>query len=176
MAGSVIQVVFHPDPYHNPNNESLEQYLDRLFAEFKKDLIESGRTWPVNGMPLSFRRNDEVDGRHQSFWHCVSEEPNGGDDRVVEFERCVRLKWIGRILDDFTENYPGQGNLTCWWNSPRPGESSRVLIALKDFSYVVLVDTRPKFGLFVTAYPVNRGGRKKSFEKGYKQAWGILSN
>ncbi|MFF5022070.1 hypothetical protein [Micrococcus luteus] len=161
------------DPYHDPKIETLDQYLDRLYANFRADLIEAGRIWPVNGEPLSFRRHDEVDGRHQAFWHCVSEQSNGAMDRVVEPERCIRLAWIGQLLDDFTAHYPNQGVLTCWWHSPRPGEANRVVIATRDFAYVVFVDTRPTYGLFVSAYPVNRSGRKKSFEKSYKQAMGL---
>ncbi len=155
------------DAYYDPQRETVDQYLDRLYATFKATLIEAGRPWPVNGTRLSFRRHDEVDGRHQAFWHCVSETPNGGTERVIEPERCIRLSWIPPILDDFAANYPAQGSMTCWWNSQRPGESGRVVIALRDFSYVVFVDTRSDYGLFVTAYPVNRTGRRKSFEKSY---------
>lgn len=94
-----------PDPF-NPSGEPLDSYLDKLFQQFLSDLVQQRLPWQPSECNVAFRRYEEIDGRHASFWHLVTGGSSTEIERAVEPERCRRLSWIRPMIEAFNQDYP----------------------------------------------------------------------
>lgn len=163
---------FELTPHFSGMAYAFDQYLDAIYLKFKQDMIDSRASWPPNGSLVSCRRHEEVDGRHGGFWHIVSDGNENDADRSVNYGRCQRVHWVRPMLDEFAQIYPNAGTQSIrWWVSDRSLSKPRYLIALSDFSYVVMVDERDGYAVLVTAYPIEYSGRRKKFEKEHDKYW-----
>lgn len=126
--------------------------------------------WPADGKRFAIKRQPEVDGQCHTFWHIVTE---GSDEasRVIVPERCERVGWPRLILDEYAATYPARSSARIvWWKTARSGQT-RVVIALADFSYVVVIDERADYVLLWTAYPVEYQSRRKKLRAEFEAYW-----
>lgn len=155
-----------------PTPEPYSSYFDNLYDFFQTQILDASLTWTPGQHLISFRRNPEAFGRHESFWHAVSGEHIGSADRIPEPERCKRLSWIRHMIEEFNCIYPeNNSTLIKWWVSDRNRTRPRYMIAVADFSYVVIVEQRPTYAIFVTAFFVERPRRRKKFEREHDDFW-----
>lgn len=160
-----------PDYSYDPQSTNEVQYLDTLYSIFLNDLVHAGLRWRPTGLPLSLRRQPEIDGRHAVFWHIVSGGSNIEENRTLDLDRCARLKWVRSIIDQFNSGFPDEKNV-CWWKSPDPRwRGSRYGIATLDFDYVIFIDERPSYALLVSAYYVERERRRLKFKREHDEYW-----
>lgn len=139
-------------------------YEDALYEHFRQDFIESepafpGRTWAV-------KRHPESKGKACTFWHIVS-EGSDEDERLPDLRRCERIRWPRPMIDAHA-----QPSVRIWRNTRR--RSNRVLIALHDFSYVVVLEDRRKYIMLWTAYHVEHAWQRQQMQKEYRAAGGRL--
>lgn len=105
----------------------------------------------------------EEDGRLRSFWHVTSE---GTENlRIPDLRRCERIAWLAPVLRETTSDR------VVWWKVKRKGRE-RVLVALSDFSYVVVLAMSGRCYLLVTAYCVENGHRREKLAKEHSAFWG----
>ncbi len=130
-------------------------YTDVLYLLFKKDFLDSLPTF--QGHPTRIKRDPLKDGREATFWHLIS-EGEIETHRAPEETRCERIRWPRPII----QKCPC-GELKAW-RSVRKGEW-RTVVALADFSYVVVLAERNGYFLPWTAYPVERTHRRRKLEK-----------
>lgn len=90
----------------------------------------------------------------ETFEHLTTED-RGAAGRVPALDRCERVGWVRPMLDR-----PGVNDETRLWRTTRPGGHHRLLIALDDFSYLVVFEERRTGLHLITAYPVV-GGRRR---------------
>ena len=155
----------------DPNLETESQYLDTLYDCFREMLINDPLHWLTTGKTISFRREQEIDERHASFWHAVSGGSGNERDRILDHNRCLRIRWIRYLLDAFNDSYPSEENF-CWWKSPDPRwRNKRFLISTVDFDYVVIIEERRNYVLFITAYYVEEPRRRQKFQDQHDQFW-----
>jgi hypothetical protein len=137
-----------------------QRYLDALYGFFRLDFIESQ---PLFGKrPVGLKRHPLSNGKEATFWHLIS-EGRVEAERVPDLRRCERIRWPRPMIEAI-----GQGSVLCWRNI-RGGET-RVLIALPDFSYVVVLADRRRYVLLWTAYQVEHHHRRRKLEKDWRQA------
>lgn len=145
-------------------------YSDLCYERYYADFYRTRPTWPVDGKRFNIKRHPELQGRCATFWHMTSE---GGDEanRTPALDRCERVSWPRLMLDEFTSTYPARASARIVWWVVRRGSEDRYVIALADFSYVVIVADRGDYVLLWTAYPVEFASRRRKFGLEYEAYW-----
>lgn len=136
---------------------SWQAYEDALYQHFLRDFITSQPTFP--GRRFAIQRLPESKGKAFTFWHLVSEGETE-DQREADLRRCERICWPRAMVDEY-----GQKRVRCW--SSGRNRARRILIALEDFSYVVVLDDRRSHVMLLTAYPVEHSNRRRQL----RQEW-----
>ena len=137
-----------------------EPFEAALYSCFRKDFVINPPPG-FDGKRFSIRRR-MIDGREQTYWHLVS-EGDVEDDRTPDLRRCERIAWPRPII----LSAPGS-DVRCWRNSNRG--QSRIVIAIDDFSYVVILANRPDHVLLLTAFCVEQQHRRQKFAKEFDAA------
>lgn len=132
-----------------------EAYLNRIYQIFKNDFVDSKPIYP--GKRMSLKRHPLTKGKEATFWHFIQAGPNE-DDRIPDLRRCERIPWPRPIIEGF------QSDKVCAWKTRR-NTHRRIVIALKDFSYVVVLEEREDYVLPWTAYYVEQRHRRAKLEK-----------
>jgi len=137
-----------------------QQYVDALYEYFYRDFIESkptfrDRRWAV-------KKHPESQGKPATFWHIVS-DGSVEEERLPDFRRCERIRWPRPIIDAC------ESERVRLWRTKR-GSSNRVLIALEDFSYVVILEDRTEYIMLWTAFHVGHSNRRRDLRREWK-AW-----
>jgi len=136
------------------------RYVELVYQRFRQDLVESDLFF--QGLPVRLRKRPLSEGKEEAFWHLVSEGPAEAD-RVPDLRRCERIGWIRWLIE------AGDSGRLPVWASQRERERSLV-IALRDFSYVVVRGDRRRFWLLRTAYPINQDHQRKKKLKEWEAA------
>ena len=136
------------------------KYLATIYAEFRREFLESMPTYP--GKRFALKRYPVQLGKEATFWHLV-QEGKVEEDRIPDFRRCERIRWPRPMIEAVLS-----GHVRVWRNLR--GSSDRILIAVSDFSYVVILDDRSDFVLLWTAYFVERDHQRKKFAREFA-AW-----
>jgi hypothetical protein len=137
-----------------------ERYVEQVYEAFRGDLIESDVRF--RGLPVAVRRVPFDRGKEAGFWHVMQEGPIE-DERIPDIRRCERVRWI-RALIECNDSEKVQT-----WESKR-GSELRVVIALDDFTYVVVLSMRKGYVLLITAYAVEETHRQRKLSREY-DAW-----
>ncbi|MGD9893304.1 MAG: hypothetical protein AB7R89_29230 [Dehalococcoidia bacterium] len=140
------------------------QYIDAVYAVFERDFIQN--LLLLQGKPVRYRWRDRgqdpPEQKASTFWHVVT--AGGPDiDRLPDLRRCERIGWICAMIAA-----AGSGGVNAWVTDDR-GER-RVLIALPDFSHVVVLADRDSYVLLVTSYPIEEERRRQRFRAEF-EAW-----
>lgn len=142
-------------------------YLEVLYAGYEADFVASKPTWP--GKRVSLKRHREYQGKGATSWHFISEGSNE-DERIPDFRRCERIRWPRPIMDAFPDREWAEGDLIFWWKSQR-GREWRYVLAIDDFSYVVVVADRGEYVMPWTAYHVAQSHRQAKLRREYETYW-----
>ncbi|MBT9555754.1 MAG: hypothetical protein IV100_06975 [Myxococcales bacterium] len=137
-----------------------ERYIDAVYAVFRRDFVSSRPAF--DGRPLNLKRHPISEGREATFWHFISEGQNEAE-RVPDLRRCERIAWPRPIIEAVTS-----GRVLCWPNTR--GREQRFVLAVEDFSYVVILADRGHFLLPWTAYCVERDHQRRKLQKEW-EAW-----
>jgi hypothetical protein len=108
-------------------------------------------------------------GKVATSWHFLTE----GDDeeaRNVDMLRCERIRWPRPTMEAFSDRPPQTRDRILWWRNERNGEW-RYVLALPDFSYVVVVADRVQYVLPWTQFCVLENHRKRKLQKEYAAYW-----
>lgn len=146
-------------------------YLDVLYQIFLTDLVRGDLYWKTPDTRLSLRRQPEIEGRHAIFWHIVSGGSDIETERELDENRCVRIRWIRPILEQFNEDFPNE-RLVHWWVSPDPRwRGRRYGLATDNYDYVIFVEERQDYALLISAYYVDRQRRREKFRAEHDDFW-----
>jgi len=119
------------------------------------------------GKPVRTISDPMREGKEESFWHIV--EGRSGDSQEQSIRRCERIGWIRPVIEATTS-----GKVKTWKvKRTSPGKrraQKRILIAIEDFSFVVVLVDRGSFMLLLTAYPVEKGQQRRRLESDYLQS------
>ncbi len=149
-------------------------YENAVYARYCADFRTSAPAWPVAGNPLSIRRHPEIDDRCRTYVHITS-EGSVEDERTPDLARCERISWPRLIIEEFGRVYPAKSSdRIAWWMSTRTtrrGVETSYVIALADFSYVVVLGARKGYTLLTTAYPVEYSSRRAKLQRECEEYW-----
>lgn len=144
-----------------------ETYVEVLHEHFLRDFVHSKPTWP--GKSVGLKRHPEYDGKSATFWHLIS-DGSSEEDRIPNFRRCERIRWPKPIMGTYTGHKPNDSSMVVWWSNERHGETRHVL-ALRDFSYLMIVADRGSYVLPWTAYHVEHSWRRDKYRREYENYW-----
>lgn len=142
-------------------------YLARLYACFTGDFVVSKPHWP--GKRVGLKRFPVEQNKEATFWHFISEGETEAD-RKVDLRRCERIRWPKPVMEAFPNTKPDDQSPILWWKSKRR-TNERYVLALPDFSYVVVVDDRGDYVLPWTAYTVEKDHRREKLRREYDSYW-----
>ncbi len=142
----------------NQYSGNWEPYCNALFAVFERDFILANPVF--QSQRLAHRKRPESLGKPSGFWHLIS-EGEIEDDRIPDLRRCERISWPHpMIMED------GQPRIAAWMNERN--NRKRVLLAVLDFSYVLVLEPRQDdYCLVITAYDVEQSHRRAKLEREY---------
>lgn len=143
------------------------RYLEALYGYFVADFVSSRPSWP--GKRVGLKRFPEYQGKGATFWHFISEGSEEAE-RLPDMRRCERIRWPRPLMEMFDETPPAADSTIRWWKSRR-GKNESYVLALADFSYVVVVADRGDFVLPWTAYCVEREHRQNKLRKEFEAYW-----
>lgn len=164
-------MVWPPEPGKDLNSfgGDYSAYLDACYEIYWNDFYTTRPNWP-DGKRFSIKRNPVYDDKCGTFWHITTEGEDEAD-RLPDLSRLERIAWPRLLIDDFCEGYPAPSTgRTVWWKSLR-GSNDRVLIALADFTYVVVITERADYVMLWTAYPVPFTSRQRKLEREWRNYW-----
>lgn len=136
------------------------RYLEAVYNFFRQDFIASSPKF--DGKKIALKKHPVVDGREATFWHLISEGKLEAD-RVADFRRCERIRWPRPVIEAVRD-----GRVACWKNKRQ--HETRIVIALDDFSYVVVLAQRKGYVVLWTAYCVERQHRRVKLRREYEEA------
>lgn len=118
-----------------------DSYSEKLYKEYMETYRNSV---PIiyNGKPVTAPRQPEFCGKSESFWHII-----GGKDNIPDRERCERIKWARAIIENVN-------NEAVSVLSERRGRRKTIILWVRDYDYVVILDERKDYYLLKTAYCV----------------------
>jgi hypothetical protein len=135
-------------------------YREAIYAIFCRDFLETKPIYP--GKRFAMKRHPMALGKEATFWHLIQEGPVE-EHRVPDFRRCERIRWPRPMIEGLQS-----GQVRVWKNIR--GQSQRVVIAVSDFSYVVILDERDDFVLLWTAYFVERQHQRDKLAREFAES------
>lgn len=136
-----------------------QRYEAALYEVFRDDFVNARPS--VEGQNVVYRRRPLVRCHENTFWHLIS-TGRPGDLRIRDRSRCERIRWPRAVIDA----HPSPDVRA--WRSKR-GSDTNLVVALPDFSYVVILGHRRGSFLLLTAYPVERRHRRRKLRKEWEK-------
>lgn len=140
-------------------------YLTAIHGVFIRDFVSDPPTFP--GKRVGVKRFPVRDGKAATFWHFIS-EGKVEEERTPDLRRCERIGWPRPLIIELAALVRGSGRVRCWRQDRAPAR--RILIAVEDFSYVVILDDRRDYVLPWTAYPVQYRHQQDKFRREWEAA------
>ncbi|MGI6296338.1 MAG: hypothetical protein ACOX3G_09640 [Armatimonadota bacterium] len=135
-------------------------YIEVVYDYFCRDFVSSKPAFEDKRFGL--KRHPELEGKEATFWHVTS-QGRDESERVPDLRRCERIRWLRPMIEATAHS-----KVRCWRNKRKANEE-RVVIALEDFSFVVILADRGDYVLLWTAYCVDHESRREKLLKDYKE-------
>ena len=135
-------------------------YIDAVYDAFATDFVDTPPS-SVLGKRFSLRGNPRFQNREYTFWHMTS-EGKVEEQRTPDLRRCETIRWARAVLDVLdSKKLPT-------WRQERSG-SENIIIALPDFSYLMVLADRGNYILLITAYPIEYQYKRNKYRKEYEK-------
>ncbi|MFZ0828840.1 MAG: hypothetical protein WAO02_15595 [Verrucomicrobiia bacterium] len=142
-------------------------YEEVLYSHFTTDFLDSLPDWI--GKRVGLKKHPLCKGKEATFWHFIS-DGKIEDDRLPDIRRCERIRWPKPTMEAFTNLRPTADDRIVWWKNERRQEE-RYLLALPDFSYLMVVADRGDYVLPWTQYHVEHPHQRQKYQKEYDAYW-----
>lgn len=138
------------------------RYVEVIYELYLNDFVRSHFT--VGGKPFALRRFPQERGKDKAFWHICGQDD--GQDLPDNFRRCERIRWPKAIV-----LHRGDVSIKMWADDRFKTSNGklRVLVWYNE-EYVVVLEPRPSYVLFVTAYPTDYGHTVRELTARYEAA------
>jgi hypothetical protein len=136
-------------------------YLEAIYILFRQDFVDSNPR--IENKRFALKRHPIIEGKEATFWHIIS-EGEIENERLPNLRRCERIRWPRPIIEAITTGH------VKYWKNMR-GKEERIVIALEDFSYVVVLADRGDYILLWTAYCVEREHTRRKLKNEFVNYW-----
>ncbi len=130
--------------------ETDDEYLNRLYPIFENDFKKCQPLF--KGWRVGCRKLPIINGKEEGFFHLTSFDylRTGFENRVVDDDRCMRIRWIRSIIENYQCEKDCCRRLLIW------NEKKRWRILFPDERYIVVLDQRNGYFVVVTAYYIDK--------------------
>lgn len=140
------------------------RYLDVIYQVYLETLVLDRASF--QGKIVLTIKEPQRDNKEETFWHII--EGKIGNKVETDFDRCASVPWIRPTIDATRE---GNSN---WWISSRTKKGkrrklTRLVIALNDFSYKIILNIRKANFLLITAYPISDKHTQRKIKREYEE-------
>lgn len=139
--------------------DNWKEYIDAIYKVFCDDFVRSKPRYP--GKRFALKRFPITHQKEATFWHLIQEGAIE-EDRIPDLRRCERIGWPRPIIESMKTH-----QVRVWRNVR--GKNERIVIAIQDFSYVVVLDEREDYVLLWTAYCVEHHHQRKKLERQFEE-------
>lgn len=140
-------------------NGDYEKYEDFIFNKFKENYI-SGDVFFENSK-IAFKIHPIVKGKHEAFWHMTSTNDQG--TRLPDLNRYKTIDFPKHILD---KCYPQLFECSKVWQK-RYKSKERIILLCDELNYVIVLEIRLNYILFITSYPITRDHTRRKLLNEY---------
>lgn len=146
-------------------NGNWDRYIHALYSIFQNDFMDS--TLIFEKRRIRFKRYPMEQGKEATFWHLIS-KGSVEKERVPDLRRCERIAWPRPMIESIDTGF-----IFLWCNYRQ--REKRIVISLKDFSYIVILADRGEYVLLWTAYFVEQQHQRIKLQKEYEAYVGLKS-
>jgi hypothetical protein len=136
-----------------------QPYEDKVYGYFRADFLDS--TPHALGMPVVVRRHPSFKGKEWAFWHLTS-SAKIEEERRPDLRRCERIRWPRPIVGSC-----GEDRVRAWEKGP--AKDRRLLVALPDFSYLVVLASKKDHLVLITAYCIEHRHEQRRLEREWRR-------
>lgn len=145
-----------PDLILNSSFGDFSDFQNAVYTRFCSDFC--GKPKPeFCGRKLVYSQ-DKIIGKCSRFWHIVS-TGSVEADREVDLSRCERIAWVRYMIDNrLTGEF-------AYWEAEK-----RLLIATRDFDYLVVLQSAKNVVILITAYVKEYQNGRDQLRRQYEAA------
>lgn len=155
--------------YYDDRYSEWKEYEDFLYSIFREDFID---TVPLfDNDRVNVKRYPFEFGKEEAFFHTTCQDYSHNGDRVPDFRRCERIRWIRAFIDYHTcdpINCEDCEGIKIWWEDYKGRD--RVHLLSEEEKYLVVLEKRTGYYLLITAFYYDRDHSLRKALKRYK-AW-----
>jgi len=134
-------------------------YMETLYQTFLTDLVMQSNT--LFGKPVYVSKKLDVDGRHERFWHIIT-DPHNPSTSDIKYPRAERVSWIKPMIDNHH-----RPEVLVYERMKDRELKLHLFIPEQDF-IVILVD-RGNAYYFVTAFHIPYTYKLEEYRREYKK-------
>ncbi len=133
------------------NFKSWDDYQDTLYNIFCSDFKN---TFPMfEGKRVKIRFHPIEYGKEEAFFHVTCQDYMKDGERVPDFRRCERIKWIRKFIENYGCNLdecPECNGLKVWEETYK--SNARIHILFEEERFMVVIEKRKEYCLLITAF------------------------
>lgn len=149
-----------------PDNDrnKYQEYEEYLYKIFLSEIFN--KIGKYNGKEVSMRRLPELNNKFESFYHIIGGKPIAGKCHP-NIERASRLTWGKAIIqhNPCFETGCACSGLLSWDTIEKNRHMHKILF--KDKKYLVILEERKNYWLYITSYYIDEAHRLRKLTKEY---------
>lgn len=153
---------------------------ESLYRIFQSEFIASKPMF--GGIPVNIRANPRFDKKEESFWHLTCRDYAKVDglpeSRVPDIGRCRKIRWPRAFIEKHPLCVDDEalgdtcGGVLVWRSTHKPKKGrpkERVKMLLEEESYLVVLESRGRYYLLITAYPLEEESLERTMREARKK-------
>ncbi len=133
-----------------------------VYDAFRADWVHSRPT--LLGKRMGLKAHPLQANKEATYYH-ITHEGTDENTRQPDLRRMERVCWPRAMIEAI-----GTDKVLVWriQRTTKGGQQDRLLLALPDFSYIVVVEDRGEYALLWTAYTVEYENRRERLRREYE--------
>lgn len=138
-----------------------DDFLEAIYRIYVEDFIHN--RFSIDGVPVKTRREPQSRGKDKAFWHICGEDD--GQSPTGTFARHERIRWPKAIILNRNDV-----RIKMWMDDCYKGSNGGLRVSIWfDDEYLVVLEPRPGYVLFITAYCTDIPHKRRTLEKRFQR-------
>ena len=140
-----------------------QHYIDSLYEIYLEDFVSNPIV--VNGKKIQLRRLPRTANKDKAFWHICGHD---NEQRIPDnFSRFERIRWPKAII-----LYRNDATIKIWQDDNYAGANNKLQVSIWfNDEYLVVLEPRDKYILFITAYCTIYSHKRKTLQKRFEEKY-----
>lgn len=153
--------VWDRDEYIKYENKLYDIYINEIFNKIG---YYEGKVVSMKRLPLTAER-------HESFYHIICGTYSDGTIKGLDIDRASRILWGKAMIQNEPCQYDNSScscNGLLVWNKKYKGKNRRIIL-FKEKRYIVVLENREDYWLYITSYYIENNHKLQSLTKEYRE-------